>query len=490
MVSQTHAAYPKQPDGDAAPRADRDAAAIVSAVRHTGLAGSPQPGTAGAGAGPAADTDPNPGLRPGRSRQNSAHRRTMAVCDKVGAAVVRGADAAELTAVFAQASGKPAILLDPGFRPQAQAGGSLLADMDVWDPGDITTARLLRMVADERRTLRVPPVPGSGLARGCLAAPVMLGDTILGYLLVVDEPAAATDDVDLIVASYAATLFALTLARAQTGQEVGRRYRGAVVDSLVSGHFLDGLDARRKARILGVADSRPYRIAVARVSAAKTQSRHGDAESADDLLGRLASYVQFPAVVRGPELVMLLPDQAQSRMPGRDHVAGSRPADPVQVLREQRMSDVQLTCGVSELTGLPDRAPEALQQAQHAIDLGLRLGWAGQTISYEELGIYRLLFQIGDMNQLHQYAEDVLGPLIDYDAGHKSDLLGTLSVYLNQRESLKQTARVLRVHVNTVSYRIQRIESMTSLDLTNSDDRLSAHVATKIMESQRAAGRK
>jgi DNA-binding PucR family transcriptional regulator len=34
-------------------------------------------------------------------------------------------------------------------------------------------------------------------------------------------------------------------------------------------------------------------------------------------------------------------------------------------------------------------------------------------------------------------------------------------------------------------YRIQRIEQLASLDLTNPDHRLSAHVATKIVESQR-----
>jgi hypothetical protein len=62
----------------------------------------------------------------------------------------------------------------------------------------------------------VPPGPGSALARGCLATPVIVGDTLLGYPLVLDETVASADDVDLIVASYAATLFALTLARAQT----------------------------------------------------------------------------------------------------------------------------------------------------------------------------------------------------------------------------------------------------------------------------------
>jgi PucR C-terminal helix-turn-helix domain len=109
----------------------------------------------------------------------------------------------------------------------------------------------------------------------------------------------------------------------------------------------------------------------------------------------------------------------------------------------------------------------------------------GYLICYEELGIYRLLLQVGDMQQLRQFAEDVLGPLLDYDARHKVDLVGTLSIYLNQHESLKQTARVLLVHVNTVTYRIQRIEQLTSLDLANPDHRLSAHVATKIIESQR-----
>ena len=74
----------------------------------------------------------------------------------------------------------------------------------------------------------------------------------------------------------------------------------------------------------------------------------------------------------------------------------------------------------------------------------------------------------------------------DYGARRKVDLVGPPSVYLNQHESLKQTARVLRVHANTVAYRIQRIERLTALDRTDPDHRLSAHVATKIVESHMA----
>jgi len=420
-----------------------------------------------AGSGPRARTGPGPDLISGLSRQNSVYRRMMAVCDRVASAAVQGADAAELTRIFAATAGKSVLLLDPDFRPQAQAGSGA-GPIQRWEPGDASIASMLRVLAAERKPLRLPPVPASALAYGCLATPVMVGDAVLAYLLVLDETVTDADDVDLIIASYAATLFALTLAREQTSLELGLRYQGAILDALVSGHFLDSHDARRKARSLGIADAGAYRVAAARVSPPRAGQR-GDHALAEEVLSRLAGQVRCPAVIRGPELVMLLPEQPPVIPPP---AAGH-----------------EITCGLSDLTELPERAPQALLQAQHAIDVGIRIGRAGQTISYSELGIYRLLLQIGDMHQLWQFAEDVLGPLIDYDTRHKVDLVGTLSSYLNQHESLKQTARVLRVHVNTVSYRIQRIERLTSLDLANPDHRLSAHVAAKIIESRMAGER-
>jgi hypothetical protein len=438
-----------------------------------------------------------PGLVSGLSRQNSMYRRMMASCDKLAGAAVQGADAAELAMIFAETAGKTIVLLDPDLRLQAEASSSgVPGKISRWDPGDPSIAKLLRMLAAERRPLRVPPVPSSALAHGCLATPVIAGEAVLGYLLVLDETSAHADDADLIVTSYAAIVFALTLARTRTSLELGLRYRGAIVDSLVSGHFLDSQDARRKARILGVTDAQPFRVAVARVSG-PAASRHGrldDEELAEELLTRLAGSLPYATAIRGPELVLLLPEQAPPDSPARDVGPNTKsnahsPVAPTQLFLRHQADAAELTCGLSELTRWPELAPQALRQAQHAIDLGIRLGRVGQTTSYEELGIYRLLLQIGDMQQLWQFAKDVLGPLMDYDARHKADLVRTLSAYLNQRESLKQTARVLHVHVNTVTYRIQRIEQLTSLHLTNPDDRLSAHVAAKIIESQRPCER-
>jgi DNA-binding PucR family transcriptional regulator len=46
---------------------------------------------------------------------------------------------------------------------------------------------------------------------------------------------------------------------------------------------------------------------------------------------------------------------------------------------------------------------------------------------------------------------------------------------------------MLHLHTNTVAYRIARIEAISALDLGDPDDRLVAHVAVKIIESQGSA---
>jgi purine catabolism regulator len=147
----------------------------------------------------------------------------------------------------------------------------------------------------------------------------------------------------------------------------------------------------------------------------------------------------------------------------------------------------RLICGISDCADRAEELPRLYREAQQALDVGTRITRYGNIVAYRDLGIYRLLLQIGDERHLSRFVEETLGPLIRYDAAHKLGLVQTLSVFLNQRESLKQAARRLHVHANTVTYRLQRIEQLIPLDLSNPDDRLVAHVAVKILDFQHVA---
>jgi hypothetical protein len=434
-----------------------------------------------------------PNATSGVSQQNRVYRNVITITDRVAEAALNGADAAELTRVFAKMTRRTVVLLDPdlGLRASAVGDGEGPAE---WNPDDLVMTRVLTALAAERRPIRVPALPGVGkLACGCVATPIAIGPTMLGFLLVFERPAvAAADDIDLLIASHAATLFALTLAHERTSTDLGLRFQAAVVDALVSGHFLDPADARRKALSIGLPSNVPFRVGVLRVSPNQPDSEAepivGQPEHAalDEVVGRfVASASGVIVAARGCDVVTIVPEP-DGRADREAGPAANVLATLAECIRKAGIDD-NPTAGLSERTAHPDLAPKALQQAEHAIELGLRLGRWGQVIAYDELGIYRLLLQIGDMQQLLEFAEDVLGPLIYYDATHRVDLVDTLSVYLSQHASLKRAARRLRVHANTVSYRMQRIEQLTPLDLTDPEDRLIAHVAVKIVESLRQA---
>ena len=86
-------------------------------------------------------------------------------------------------------------------------------------------------------------------------------------------------------------------------------------------------------------------------------------------------------------------------------------------------------------------------------------------VAFEDLGVYRLLFHVTDPAELRGFIDQVLGPLIEYDQRHNADFVRTLATFLAHNGNLQATARELSLHVNSVAYRLQRIQSIAGLDL-------------------------
>jgi DNA-binding PucR family transcriptional regulator len=146
--------------------------------------------------------------------------------------------------------------------------------------------------------------------------------------------------------------------------------------------------------------------------------------------------------------------------------------------------DWPLTVGIGGLCHAPREVSVSYAQARRAAEVALRFGRRGEVVSFEDLGLYRLLFQISDRAELRAFVEQVLGPLIEYDRKHKTDFVQTVRTYLAKDNSLQATARELYVHVNTAAYRIQRIQAITGLDLAKTEDCLLARVALMVLEDE------
>ncbi|MVU76305.1 hypothetical protein GPX89_03495 [Nocardia sp. ET3-3] len=85
-----------------------------------------------------------------------------------------------------------------------------------------------------------------------------------------------------------------------------------------------------------------------------------------------------------------------------------------------------------------------------------------------------------------RFAERVLGPVLEYDRRHGGGLLETLGVFLGCEGSWRQAAERMHLHLNTVRYRIGRIEELTGRDLGRLDDRLDLYLAVRTLTGQTA----
>jgi DNA-binding PucR family transcriptional regulator len=101
---------------------------------------------------------------------------------------------------------------------------------------------------------------------------------------------------------------------------------------------------------------------------------------------------------------------------------------------------------------------------------------------YEEMGIARLFGAPEIRTDLLSHADQVLQPILKYDAEHDGKLLETVRAYFEHGGNLRKISEMQFTHYNTVVYRINRIRDTLKIDLKNPETAFSIQFALKIRD--------
>jgi DNA-binding PucR family transcriptional regulator len=190
----------------------------------------------------------------------------------------------------------------------------------------------------------------------------------------------------------------------------------------------------------------------------------------------------------GEEIVLIVP------LPLRDGAgqdAGGSAASPAhefaarlhdaQLVIEADRSRLKLSAGISAPAAGVAALSGALHEAGSARRLAaLRGTTAVSLVTSDEVASHELLLASVPGSVLRSFRDRMLGPLISYDKRHRADLLATLREFLACSGSWNACAARMYVHVNTVRYRIRRIEELTGRDLSSLDDQVDFFLALRI----------
>jgi hypothetical protein len=290
------------------------------------------------------------------------------------------------------------------------------------------------------------------------------------------------------VAELAADV-ALERARLEASRAGDRKLAEAIVAMLASGGG-EGAAPAEIASLMRAAGMPPDgRYLVAAMCA---ESSRVAEPGTDRWRFELAEELAMPlsdATLTGPlgdEIILIIPlpcagDEPDSgdRTPA-GHVFAARLRDATPVLESDR-SRVRLSAGISA----PATGIVALSGAVHEARSARRLAvLRGQTaisvLTSDEVASHELLLATVSDSVLGSFRERLLGPLLAYDRQHKAELLPTLREFLACSGSWNACAARMYVHVNTVRYRIRRIEELTGRDLSSLDDQVDFFLALRI----------
>jgi hypothetical protein len=338
----------------------------------------------------------------------------------------RGLDAT--LEVLAAELGGPACLLDPQGRLVASVGDS---------PPEALRAALRDGGA---RGWTVSPVTSIDRAEALLAVRCPLGV----------EQRAAIDQV--------AAFLALQLVHERALRETHRRFAVEVLDLAEAGDGQAAAVATRL-RAFGIAPDAPLVVV-----ACETAEPEQHIEEVERTLA--AAGLAALAAARARHLFAVVQWEAESR------------ELPELAERLACATGAAVPIGVGGVAQTSRGLGGSLSEALHACAIARRRDPQGY-VTHDEMGSHRLLLALQDAHVVSSLSSALLDPIADYDARRQTELLHTLSAFLESNGQWQATADALHVHVNTLRNRIARIEELSGRSLDTMDGRVDLFLALR-----------
>jgi len=318
-------------------------------------------------------------------------------------------------------------------------------------------------------------------ARALDVIPVRAGSDMLGMLAVgVDEKTVDSEGRRRAL-EHGSTVLALELSKERAAAEVERRLRGDLVEEVLAG----GLEADEAERVARQAERLGHRlpqrawVVVLEPDDDQTEAALSARGEMDRLDAALSGVIRsrLPGtltIVRSASAVFLVPDDVAADLATVEKLAGQVLAAAAPVMKPGTAS-----VGIGNLANAVGELARSHIEARQALRLTRRAGGRGRVASYRSLGAFRLLLEVQSPEALRRFVNELLGTLLEYAQSRDTPLLETLEALAAARWVRRAAARHLGIHINSMSYRVERIQSLTGLQLDDPETRVAISIALR-----------
>jgi purine catabolism regulator len=301
--------------------------------------------------------------------------------------------------------------------------------------------------------------------------PIRAGEHDYGEIVALTDGAAVDED-GLIAVERAAMAVAVRLARASAVAKAEQRFAAISLEELIAGHGDGAAGVTERAISFGWDLTRPRAVLLASID---PPADCGIPAAALNTIAAAARATLGPDAIIWPRsttiAALLAPDTD-------DPAERRRVAERLRHELDQRLRSVTVSIGVGRRVDTPSLLPRSFDEASRAVDVGRWAKGRHVTEVFDELGLERLL-SATPRDDLAEFVQQAIGPLARHDRTHHTDLIETLSVWLETR-NMAEAARRIHVHYNTLKNRLDRVEALIGPVVTDAARALECEVAIHV----------
>jgi sugar diacid utilization regulator len=299
---------------------------------------------------------------------------------------------------------------------------------------------------------------------------------------------------DVVLLYWARRILETELGKERIRLETELGVRGDFVDDLINGHYGSIELLLQRAGYLDAELSEGALVLVVDIDdfARYLERRKPKEPAIQELKRRLADAVRLQArqlfsnFLLGPrsDNVILFLGPSDNEPPEELPELAQRLARNVQRYAKGLLPDLTVSVGIGRYKRNPALLPDAYSEAEVALEIGHRIHGPSSVSTFEGTGTYKLLFRVLQENpeELEAFYAETLEPVVHYDSRYGTELVHTLTTYLENDASTVKTATGLFAHRHTIRYRLDRVGELTGLDVDKSEDRERLTLGIKAMQ--------
>ncbi|MGP4105881.1 PucR family transcriptional regulator [Virgibacillus sp. L01] len=296
---------------------------------------------------------------------------------------------------------------------------------------------------------------------------------------------------DFITIENAATALSLELVKQIAVSEVEKKFKNDLIDDLISGKIKSMNTIYDRATTTKFDTEAKYAVVIFNLKSIKPAKHkekdldnHQKMQKHYALLANSIDFYLNGAIIRDrvDEIIVLWKVNEKKE----DHNAEiNKIKETSKHILGKFKSNVKgyaVQIGIGNISNSILNLAQSYKEAQDTLNIGQASNQEDFIITFNDLGIYRMLYKFNDLNQLKGFIPSSLQKLLEYGKTNKDTLLETLNVFLQCKQNIAKSAQLLYVHYKTVTYRLERIKEITGMNLDDPEEMLSVQVGLRIID--------